>query len=211
VFSTAANNQTSVDIHVLQGEREFAKDNKTLGTFELIGIPPAPRGVPQIEVTFDIDANGIVSVKAQDKGTGKSQGITITASSNLSEGDIDKAVKDAEKYAEEDRKRKELIDTKNNAENLVFTIEKFIKDSGDKLSEDDKKALEEAVADTKTKIVADDIEEIKKALEDLSKISDPIFTKLYQQEAANANANPNPDGNADGANGDTIYDEPEIK
>jgi molecular chaperone DnaK len=211
VFSTAANNQTSVDIHVLQGEREFARDNKTLGTFELIGIPPAPRGVPQIEVTFDIDANGIVSVKAQDKGTGKSQGITITASSNLSEGDIDKAVKDAEKYAEEDKKRKELVDAKNDAENLVFTIEKFIKESGDKLSEDDKKALEDAVAEAKTKIAADDIEEIKKALEELGKVSDPIFTKLYQQEAANANVNQNPDENGGADGGETSYDEPDIK
>jgi molecular chaperone DnaK len=205
VFSTAANNQTSVDIHVLQGEREFAKDNKILGTFELVGIPPAPRGVPQIEVTFDIDANGIVSVKAKDKGTGKSQGITVTASSNLSESDIDKAVKEAEKYAEEDRKRKELVDTKNDAENLIFTIEKFIKESGDKLSEDDKKKLEDAVAEAKTKTAADDIDEIKKAMEELGKVSDPIFTKLYQQEAGAANANPE-NGGGDG----TINEEPDI-
>ncbi|MDR2047383.1 MAG: molecular chaperone DnaK [Clostridiales bacterium] len=213
VFSTAANNQTSVDIHVLQGEREFAKDNKTLGTFELVGIPPAPRGVPQIEVTFDIDANGIVSVKAKDKGTGKSQSITITASSNLSESDIDKAVKDAEKYAEEDRKRKELIDAKNDAENLIFTIEKFVKESGDKLSEEDKKSLEDAVAEAKTKTAADDIDEIKKALEELGKVSDPIFTKLYQQEAANAGQDAG--AGTDAAGGvspdGTINDEPDIK
>ncbi|MDR2091450.1 MAG: molecular chaperone DnaK [Clostridiales bacterium] len=211
VFSTAANNQTSVDIHVLQGEREFARDNKTLGTFELVGIPPAPRGIPQIEVTFDIDANGIVSVKAQDKGTGKSQSITITASSNLSESDIQKAVKDAEKYAEEDKKRKELIDAKNDAENLVFTIEKFIKESGDKISEEDKKALEDAVAETKTKIAADDIEEIKKALEDLGKVSDPIFTKLYQQEAANAAGADGNGANGGGAEGEPINEEPDIR
>jgi molecular chaperone DnaK len=186
VFSTASNNQPSVDIHVLQGEREFARDNKTLGRFELIGIPPAPRGVPQIEVTFDIDANGIVSVKARDKGTGKTQSITITASSNLSDSDIDKAVKDAERYAEEDRKRKECVDAKNDAENLIFTIEKFVKESGDKLSEDDKKKLEEAVAEAKNKINSENAEEIKSAMEDLGKVSDPIFTKLYQQESQSA-------------------------
>jgi molecular chaperone DnaK len=210
VFSTASNNQPSVDIHVLQGEREFSKDNKTLGRFELVGIPPAPRGIPQIEVTFDIDANGIVSVKARDKGTGKTQSITITASSNLSDGDIDKAVKEAEKYAEEDKKRKEVVDAKNDAENLIFTIEKFIKESGDKISADDKKKLEDAVAETKTKVESDNLDDIKNALEELGKVSDPIFTNLYQQEAANgsgANPDENAGGNADGGN----TDEPDIQ
>jgi molecular chaperone DnaK len=200
VFSTASNNQPSVDIHVLQGEREFARDNKTLGRFELVGIPPAPRGIPQIEVTFDIDANGIVSVKARDKGTGKSQSVTITASTNLSDSDIDKAVKEAEKYAEEDKKRKEIIDARNDAENLIFTIEKFIKESGDKLSADDKKQLEDAVATAKTKLAEEDIDAIKNAMEELGKVSDPIFTKLYQQESANTSggeANPSDEPNND--------------
>ena len=206
VFSTASNNQPSVDIHVLQGEREFAKDNKTLGRFELVGIPPAPRGVPQIEVTFDIDANGIVSVKAKDKGTGKTQSITITASSNLSDSDIDRAVKEAEKYAEEDRKRKEVVDARNDAEQLIFTIEKFLKESGDKLSEEDKKKLEDAVADAKGKIGSEDIDIIKGAVEELGKISDPIFTNLYRnQDAGDQGAG---DQGADG--GDNINTEPDI-
>jgi molecular chaperone DnaK len=186
VFSTASNNQPSVDIHVLQGEREFAKDNKALGRFELVGIPPAPRGVPQIEVTFDIDANGIVSVKAVDKGTNKSQSITITASSNLSESDIDKAVKEAEKYAEEDKKRREAIDAKHEAENLIFTIEKFIKENGDKLSEEDKKSLEDAIEVAKGKLDTEDVEQLRSAMEELGRVSDPIFTKLYQQDQGNA-------------------------
>ena len=139
VFSTAADNQTQVDIHILQGEREFAKDNKTLGRFELTGIAPAPRGIPQIEVTFDIDANGIVNVSAKDLGTGKSQNITITSSTNLSDADIDKAVKEAKQYEEEDKKRKESVDSHNKLDGMIFTVEKSIKDLGDKISEEDKK------------------------------------------------------------------------
>ena len=142
VFSTAADNQPSVDIHVLQGERPMASDNKTIGRFELTGIPPAPRGVPQIEVTFDIDANGIVHVSAKDKGTGKEQSITITASSNLSEDQIQDAIKDAEKFAAEDNKRKELVETKNKADALVFSIEKFFRENGDKVDPADKEDLE---------------------------------------------------------------------
>lgn len=203
IFSTATDNQTSVEIHVLQGEREFAKDNKTLGRFSLVGIAPAPRGVPQIEVTFDIDANGIVSVSAVDKATNKSQSITLTASSNLSEKDIDAAVKDAEKYADEDKKRKESVEAKNSAEQLIFTIEKFVKDNADKVEEADKTAIEDAVKDAREKLEkTDDVAEIQKIVEELSKVSDPVFSKLYQQgagqpgeEAGNAdNAN---DGNAD--------------
>ena len=152
IFSTATDNQTSVEIHVLQGEREFAKDNKTLGRFSLVGIAPAPRGIPQIEVTFDIDANGIVSVSAVDKATNKSQSITLTASSNLSEKDIDAAVKDAEKYADEDKKRKESVESKNSAEQLIFTIEKFVKDNADKVDEADKKSIEDAVKDAREKL-----------------------------------------------------------
>ena len=182
IFSTAADHQTAVDIHVLQGERPMAKDNKTLGNFQLVGIAPAPRGVPQIEVTFDIDANGIVSVKAVDKGTNKEQSITLTASSNLTKDDIDAAIKDAEKYAEEDKKRKELVDAKNGAEQLTFTIEKFVRDNGDKISEDDKKTLEEASKTATEEIAkADDVEKVKEAVEKLSKASDPIFTKFYQE------------------------------
>ena len=186
VFSTAADNQTSVDIHVLQGEREFAKDNKTLGNFQLVGIAPAPRGIPQIEVTFDIDANGIVSVKAKDKGTNKEQSITITASTNLSEEDIDKAVKDAEKYAEEDKKKREVVDAKNNAEQLIFTMEKFVKDNPDKITADEKKTIEDAVKTAREEINTDDLDKIKEAVEKLSKTTEPIMTKLYQAEQAKA-------------------------
>ncbi len=181
IFSTAADNQTSVDIHVLQGERSMAADNKTLGRFQLTGIPPAMRGVPQIEVTFDIDANGIVSVTAVDKGTNKSANITITASSNLSEDDIDKAVKEAEKFAEEDKKRKEVVEMKNNAEQLVLAIDKTLMENGDKLSEEDKKVLEDASKDAKEKLEnANDVETIKNITEELSKVTNPVFTKLYQ-------------------------------
>ncbi len=191
IFSTAADNQTSVDIHVLQGERSMAADNKTLGRFELTGIPPAMRGIPQIEVTFDIDANGIVSVTAVDKGTGKSSNITITASSNLTEEDIDKAVKEAEKYAEEDKKRKDLIDMKNNCEQLIFAIDKTISESGDKLTDGDKETLENASKDAKAKLVkAETVEEVKEITDELSKATNPIFTKLYQQGAGAAGANP---------------------
>ena len=198
VFSTAADNQPGVDIHVLQGEREFAADNKTLGRFELTGIPPAPRGVPQIEVKFDIDANGIVHVSAKDLGTGKSQDITITASSNLSDADIDKAIKEAEMYAEQDKKRKEVVDAKNSLDQLIMGIEKVLRESGDKISEEDKTKLEEAKAKAKeTYDKATDAEELKKALEDLSKVSNEIFSKLYA--AAGANAGAGTDGNADGA------------
>ena len=205
IFSTATDNQTSVEIHVLQGEREFAKDNKTLGRFSLVGIAPAPRGIPQIEVTFDIDANGIVSVSAVDKATNKSQSITLTASSNLSEKDIDAAVKDAEKYADEDKKRKESVESKNSAEQLIFTIEKFVKDNADKVDEADKKSIEDAVKDAREKLEkTDDVQEIQKIVEELSKVSDPVFSKLYQQgagqpgaEGAANNTDSTNDGNAD--------------
>lgn len=205
IFSTATDNQTSVEIHVLQGEREFAKDNKTLGRFSLVGIAPAPRGVPQIEVTFDIDANGIVSVSAVDKATNKSQSITLTASSNLSEKDIDAAVKDAEKYADEDKKRKESVESKNSAEQLIFTIEKFVIDNADKVDEADKKSIEDAVKDAREKLEkTDDVQEIQNIVEELSKVSDPVFSKLYQQgagqpgaEGAANNTDSTNDGNAD--------------
>lgn len=201
IFSTATDNQPGVDIHVLQGEREFAKDNKTLGRFSLNDIPPAPRGVPQIEVTFDIDANGIVHVSAKDLGTGKEQSITITASSNLKEEDIDKAVKDAEAFAEEDKKRKEVIDTRNQADGVILGLEKMLRDSGDKLAEDEKNTLTTAIEQAKKDIQAENVEDIRKALETLSKTTEPIVTKLYQNASANANAGAN--AGAEGAGQDT--------
>ena len=188
VFSTAADNQPGVDIHVLQGEREFAKDNKTLGRFQLNDIPPAPRGVPQIEVTFDIDANGIVSVSAKDLGTNKSQSITITASSNLSEDEINKAVEEAKAHAEEDKKQKEYVDTKNSAENLILSLEKMLKENGDKISAEDKEKLEKAIEECKKECESTETETIKNAIEKLSKESNDVVTKLYQAAAEQAKA-----------------------
>jgi len=189
VFSTAADNQPGVDIHVLQGEREFAAQNKTLGRFQLTDIPPAPRGVPQIEVTFDIDANGIVNVSAKDLGTNKEQKITITASSNLKEEDIEKAIKEAEAHAEEDKKRKEFVETKNNADNMVYSIEKMLKENGDKLSAEDKKKLEDAVEKAKKDFESEDVEVLKKGLEELTNVSNEVFSKMYQNaQQANAGA-----------------------
>ncbi len=206
VFSTASDNQTSVDIHVLQGERAMAQDNKTLGRFELTGIPPAMRGVPQIEVTFDIDANGIVSVTAVDKGTGKSNNITITASTNLTDEDIDKAVKEAEKYAEEDKQRKELIELKNNAEQLILAIDKALAESGDKLSDEDKSVLENANKEAKENLEkATTVDEVKNITETLSKATNPIFTKLYQEAQANNGGQAGANGGAD----DTININPD--
>jgi molecular chaperone DnaK len=188
VFSTASDNQPGVDIHVLQGEREFARDNKTLGRFSLIDLPPAPRGVPQIEVTFDIDANGIVSVSAKDLGTNKSQSIKITASTNLSDEDIDKAVKEAEAHKEEDKRRRELVDTKNQADSFVFTLEKTLKDNGDKLSDSEKDALKAEIEKAKKVFEGDDLDAIKKALEELTTKSNEVISKLYANVGNNAEA-----------------------
>ena len=186
IFSTATDNQPGVDIHVLQGEREFASGNKTLGRFSLVDIPPAPRGIPQIEVTFDIDANGIVHVSAKDLGTNKEQSITITASSNLSEKDIDAAIKEAEKFAEEDKKRKELFETKNNAENMINSLEKMLKENGDKVSEEDKNTLQSAIDKCKRDIETEDVEQVRKALEELSTSSSSIISNLYVQASKDA-------------------------
>jgi len=208
VFSTAADNQTAVDIHVLQGERQFARDNKTLGRFELVGIAPAPRGIPQIEVTFDIDVNGIVSVRAMDKATNKSQSITITASSNLTEDDINAAVRDAEKYAEEDRKRKAIIDAKNNAEQLILALDKFINENGDKIEEEEKNAISEAVKTAREELeTAETEDQIRELVDKMTEVSDPVITKFYQQNPdsmaeAMKNAGINPDDlNGDGMDG----------
>ena len=204
VFSTATDNQPEVTIHVLQGERQFAKDNKTLGQFNLGGIAPAPRGIPQIEVTFDIDANGIVHVTAKDLGTQKAADITITSSTNLSDEDIDKAVKEAEMYEAEDKKRREAVDNKNKLDGLIFQVEKTIKDNGDKISEEDKSIVENAVKEAKEELASDDNDRIVKATEKLSNDVQAVFAKLYQQ----AGGAGNPGGNNGGAgpdDGDTEF------
>ncbi len=212
VFSTAADGQTSVEIHVLQGEREMAQYNKTLGRFQLTGIPSAPRGVPQIEVTFDIDANGIVHVSAKDLGTGNEQKITITASTNLSDSDIDKAVKEAEKFAAEDKKRKEEIDVRNNADSLVYQSEKSIKDLGDKVSAEDKAKIEAGVNKVKDALKGTDTEAIKKATEELQQAFYDVSAKIYQQAGGAPGADPNAagfggqQGSADAGNDDNVVD-----
>ena len=201
VFSTAADGQTSVEIHVLQGEREMAAYNKTLGKFHLDGIAPAPRGVPQIEVSFDIDANGIVNVSAKDLGTGKEQNITITASSNLSKEDIDKAVKEAEQYAAEDKARREEVDTHNNADQLIYQTEKTLGELGDKIDASDKASVEAALNELKEKNKGTDVEAIKTATDNLQKAFYAVSEKLYQQAAPQGDPNgggmPNDDGVVD--------------
>ena len=208
IFSTAADNQTSVEVHVLQGEREFAKDNKTLGMFHLDGILPARRGVPQIEVTFDIDANGIVHVSAKDLGTGKQQEISITASSNMSKEDIDKAVKEAEQFAEEDKKKRESVDLRNNADQMVYQTEKLISEDGDKFSADDKSALQTKVDALKEALKGDNEDAIKSAQEELQNKFYEVSQKLYeaaQQAQGGAQAGPqgagyDPNAQAQGGN-----------
>ena len=207
VFSTAADNQTSVEIHVLQGEREFARDNKTLGMFHLDGILPARRGTPQIEVTFDIDANGIVHVSAKDLGTGKEQSISITASSNMSKDDIDRAVKEAEQFAEEDKKRKEAVDIRNSADQMVFQCEKLLQENGDKFDESDKSAITALIDELKEALKGDDIELIKTKQEALQAKFYEISEKLYQAAGGPQGFDPNAAGagfdpNAAGAQGD---------
>ena len=188
VFSTAADGQTTVEIHVLQGERPMAADNKTLGRFQLTGIAPAPRGVPQIEVTFNIDRNGIVNVTAKDKGTGNEQNITITASTNMSEEEINQRVKEAEQYAEEDKKRKEEVEVKNHADTLVYEMEKQLRENGEKLSEEDKTTIQQEIDNMKTVKDSGDAEAIRAAMEAMTQKIYPIFGKIYQQEGGDAAA-----------------------
>ena len=209
IFSTAADGQTSVEVHVLQGEREFAKDNKTLGVFHLDGIAPAPRGIPQIEVTFDIDANGIVHVSAKDLGTGKENDITITASTNMSKDDIDKAVKEAEQYAAEDKKRREDIDIRNGADQMIYQTEKTLTEMGDKITDEEKAKIEAAKDALKEALKGEDIEAIKARQEELQKEIYAISEKLYKAAQAaqgdGTNGNGTGTGGA-GAAGDNVYD-----
>jgi len=191
IFSTAADNQTSVEIHVLQGERPMAKDNKTLGRFTLTGIPPAPRGVPQIEVTFDIDANGIVHVSAKDLGTGKEQSITITSTTNLSEEEIERMRKEAEKYAEEDKKRKEEADIRNNADSAIYQAEKTLKDLGDKVTPQEREKINAEIEKVRKALSGSDIQAIKDATESLSQAFYEVSTRIYQQAGASGNAGGN--------------------
>jgi len=210
IFSTAADGQTAVTIHVLQGEREMAAHNKTIGNFNLDGIPAAPRGVPQIEVTFDIDANGIVHVSAKDLGTGKEQKITITASTNLSDEEIDKAVKEAEQFAAEDKKNKENIETRNNADNLVYQTERTMKELGDKLTADDSARINTELEATKKALEGTDFDALAAATEKLTNVSYEVFGKIYQQQAQQAQqGQPGADAGASASNdqgGEKVYD-----
>ena len=206
VFTTAADNQTSTDIHVLQGEREMAKDNKTLGRFSLMDIPPAPRGIPQIEVTFDIDANGIVNVSAKDKGTGKSQRITIQSTSGLSDEEIERMVKDAELNAEADKKMKEKIDTRNNADSLLFQSEKVMKDAGEAIDQADKDAITQAQDALRTALEGDDTEDIKAKSEDLTQAIYKVSEKMYAAAAEAQQAQQGADGAQAQGNNDGTYD-----
>ena len=206
IFSTAMDNQPSVEVHVLQGEREFAKDNKTLGVFHLDGIAPAPRGIPQIEVTFDIDANGIVNVAAKDLGTGKEQKITITSSTNMSKEDIDKAVAEAEQYAAEDKKRREDIDTRNAADQMVYTCEKALTDMGDKLEEGEKTDVQTSIDALKEALKGEDIEAIKAKKEELEKKFYAISEKIYKAAAEAQQAQQAAGADANGGNADNVYE-----
>ena len=180
-FSTAADSQTSVEVHVLQGERPMARDNRTLGKFHLGGLPPAPRGVPQIEVAFDIDANGIVNVSAKDQGTGKEQTITITASSGLAKDEVERMMREAEAHSEEDKQRKEVIETRNQADQLVYTAERMLKDAGDKLPASDRESIESAIADAKKALESDDSAAVTQAMERLTSVQHKAAEVLYKQ------------------------------
>jgi molecular chaperone DnaK len=203
VFSTASDNQNSVEINVLQGERELAKDNRSLGRFILDGIPPAPRGIPQIEVAFDIDANGIVSVHAKDKGTGREQRITIQASSGLSKDEVDRMVRDAESHAEEDKRRREEVEVRNQADSEAYNAEKTLRDLGDKISPDERSEVETKISDVRSALATDNVERIKSAREALQQSFYKISEKIYSQAGAAAGGTPggagyNEDGPSDG-------------
>jgi molecular chaperone DnaK len=202
VFSTAADNQTSVEIHVLQGERQMARDNRTLGKFHLVGIPPAPRGIPQIEVTFDIDANGILNVSAKDLGTSKEQKITITSSSGLSKEEVEKMTKEGELHAEDDRRHKEEVETKNRADSLVYSVEKMLKENRQKISESDAKNIESAVEDAKKAIQDGDLSKINAAVDHLTQASHRLAEAMYKQ-ASTARAAQETPGASASAPGDT--------
>ena len=206
-FSTAADNQTAVDIHVLQGEREMARDNKTLGQFQLTGIPAARRGIPQIEVTFDIDANGIVNVSAKDMGTGKSQNVVIKSTTNMDEAEIEKAVKEAEMHAEEDKKQKELVEAKNVADSTAYQMEQSLKDAEEKVSDEEKTKVEEAIAHLKTTAEGDDVEAINKAVEELNEAFYPIAQKMYEETAEPAGEDQGGDDSDDDTMEDAEYEE----
>ena len=203
IFSTAADNQTAVDINVLQGERPMAKDNTSLGKFQLVGIPPAPRGIPQIEVTFDIDRNGIINVKAKDLGTQKEQKITITASSGLTEEEIEKKVKEAEQYAEDDKKLKEKIELRNQADTLIYTVEKTLKESGDKISEDEKSKINEDIKDLKAALEEDNVEKIKSNIEKLTTSSHKLAEEIYKKASAETQQQETAKKGAEGAQAET--------
>jgi molecular chaperone DnaK len=203
IFSTAADNQTSVEVHVLQGERPLARDNRTLGRFHLVGLPPAPRGVPQIEVTFDIDANGIVNVQAKDLGTGKEQKITITASSGLNKDEVERMMKEAESHADEDKKRREEIETRNRGDQAVYAAERLVKDTGDKLSAQDKQAIESAIENLKKANEGNDPKAIQQALDQLTAAQHKAAESLYRQQAPGAGGSaPGGDGGAGRPGGD---------
>jgi molecular chaperone DnaK len=206
VLSTAVDNQPAVSIHVLQGEREFANDNKTLGRFDLTGITPAPRGVPQIEVTFDIDANGIVHVTSTDKATGKSQNIVITSNSGLTEEEIKRMVQDAEKNREADHKRREVVDARNNLDSLVFASEKGMKDAGDKVPADKKTELEGAISEAKTKLTSESMDEIKAATERLQNVAHSLAQYMYAQPGADTGAGAGPQAGGPQADAGTKTD-----
>jgi molecular chaperone DnaK len=210
-FSTASDSQTSVEVHCLQGEREMAKDNRTLGRFHLDGIPPAPRGIPQVEVTFDIDANGIVNVSAKDKATGKEQHITITSSSGLSEAQIQQMVKDAESHASEDKARRELVEERNKLDSLIYNIEKMLTENGEKISAETKVPVEEALKEAKTKLDSQDVAMLKGAHEELTKASHKMAEELYKSSASAAAAEGAPEGGEapksdDKKDGDDVVD-----
>ncbi|MEM4196064.1 MAG: Hsp70 family protein, partial [Methanothermobacter sp.] len=209
IFSTAADNQTSVDIHVLQGERPMAADNTSLGRFQLVGIPPAPRGVPQIEVTFDIDANGILNVSAKDLGTGKEQAITITAPNKLSEEEIKQKIEEAKKHAEEDRRKQEEIEIRNNADSMIYTAEKTLNELGDKVPSDKKEAVEKQVSELRELIAGDDVQAIKSKTEELTKTVQEIGAVIYQQAAQQQAENTASQGENQGD--DTIDADFEVK